>query len=59
MDTSTYRDINVLRHTEIFSCAIHKPEKSPGEGNIYPAVLRNIASVFSIPLCSIYQQGIE
>ena len=65
IDTSTYHDINVLSHIELSSCTFYKkleklkPEKSPGVRNIYPVVLCNLASVLTIPLCSIYQQIIE
>ena len=65
IDTSTYRDINVLSHIELFSCTIYKklknlkPEKSPGVDNIYPVLICNLASILSIPICSIYQQSIE
>ena len=64
IDTSTYRDINVLNHIKLSSCAIYmklknlKPVKFPAR-EFYAVVLCNLASVLSIPLCSTYQQSIE
>ena len=55
----------MLNHTKLSSCTIYKKlknaktEKSPGVDNFYPVVLCNLASVLSIPLCSIYQQSIK
>ena len=65
IDTSTYRDINVLSHIELSSCTIYKKlknlslEKSQGVDHTYPVVQCNLASVLSIPLCSTHQQSIE